>query len=147
MSDARPLDERLGPLLGRAHAAHRAVVERALGQLGLDLGVKEFGALSLLERHGPLSQRRLGELQGIDRTTMVAVVDALERKGLAERRRDPADRRVYSLRATDEGRRALARAGAAIDRAEDDALAGVAPAEQRRLKELLRRIAGIDRRP
>jgi DNA-binding MarR family transcriptional regulator len=138
MSADRPLDDRLGPLLGRAHLAHRAVTERALADLGL--GPREFGALSLLVRHGPLSQQRLGERQGIDRTTMVALVDALERKGLVERRRDPRDRRAYALEATAEGRRVLPLASAAADRAEEEVLAGVAPADRRRLKELLREI-------
>jgi DNA-binding MarR family transcriptional regulator len=71
---------------------------------------------------------------------MVALVDALERKGLVERRRDPRDRRAYALEATAEGRRVLPLASAAADRAEEEVLAGVAPADRRRLKELLREI-------
>ena len=69
MPDA--LAERLGPLLGRAHDAHRRLSLEALAPLGL--GVKSVGALTVLQAEGPLSQRRLAERQGIDRTTMVAV--------------------------------------------------------------------------
>src|SRR5687767_5784718 len=112
------LSNRLGFLLGRAHLAHRSIVAAGLAALGL--GVKEVGALSVLVDEGPLSQQRLGERQGVDRTTMVAVVDALERKGLVERRRDPRDRRAYSLHATTAGRRVLERADEAAERAEEE---------------------------
>jgi DNA-binding MarR family transcriptional regulator len=130
------LSERLGYLLGRAHLAHREVAERALGPVGL--GVKEFGALSVLVQEGPLSQQRLGERQGVDRTTMVAVVDGLERAKLVERRRDPSDRRAYSLHATPKGRRVRERAVKAAERAEDEFLAPLPLADRRRLKQLLR---------
>lgn len=113
-------------------------MERALASLGL--GVKEFGALSVLVEEGPLSQQRLGERQGVDRTTMVAVVDGLERKGLVERRRNPHDRRAYSLHATAKGRRVLKQAGEAAKRGEDEFLAPIPPADRRRLKQLLRRL-------
>jgi DNA-binding MarR family transcriptional regulator len=130
------LADQLGYLLGRAHSAHRAIVERALAPIGL--GVKEFGALALLVREGPLSQQRLGERQGVDRTTMVAVVDELERAGLVERRRDLRDRRAYSLQATPRGRRVLELAGEAAKRAEDEFLARLPAGDRRRLKQLLR---------
>jgi DNA-binding MarR family transcriptional regulator len=130
------LSDRLGFLLGRAHLAHRSVAAAGLAALGL--GVKEFGALSVLVDEGPLSQQRLGERQGVDRTTMVAVVDALERQGLVERRRDPRDRRAYALHATPAGRRALERADEAARRAEDEFLARIPAADRQRLKELLR---------
>jgi DNA-binding MarR family transcriptional regulator len=68
---------------------------------------------------------------------MVAVVDELERSGYVERRRDPRDRRAYSLQATPKGRRVLQRAAAATERAEDEFLAPLPAADRRRLKRLL----------
>lgn len=129
------LSDRLGFLLGRAHLLHRSIAERALAALGL--GVKEFGALSVLVEEGPLSQQRLGERQGVDRTTMVAVVDELERRGLVERRRNPDDRRAYSLHPTSKGRRMLRQASEAAKRAEDEFLAPISAGDRRRLKQLL----------
>jgi DNA-binding MarR family transcriptional regulator len=130
------ITDQLGYLLGRAHLAHRAIAERELAPLGLS--GKGFGALILLVQEGPLSQQRLGERQGVDRTTMVAVVDELESSGFVERRRDPRDRRAYSLQATAKGRRVLQRAGEATERAEDQFLASLPAAERRRLKRMLR---------
>jgi DNA-binding MarR family transcriptional regulator len=123
-------------LLGRAHLEHRAIAERALAPLGLS--GKGFGALILLAQDGPMSQQRLGERQGVDRTTMVAVVDELESAGYVERRRDPRDRRAYSLHATAKGRRVLARAADATQRAEEEFLASLPATDRRRLKRLLR---------
>lgn len=132
------LADQLGFLLGRAHLAHRAIAERALASVGL--GGKAFGALAVLVDEGPLSQQRLGERQGVDRTTMVAVVDELERRGLVERRRNPDDRRAYSLHATPPARGVLKQATEAAKRAEDEFLAPIPAAERRRLKRLLQRL-------
>ena len=53
---------------------------------------------------GPQSQGWIGERLGIDRTTMVQLVDELERRGLVERKRNPNDRRQLPADA-DAGRR------------------------------------------
>jgi DNA-binding MarR family transcriptional regulator len=135
------IEDRLGYLLGRAHDENRAIVERALASTGL--AAKELGALTILAEEGPLSQQRLGERQGVDRTTMVAVVDGLERKGLVERRRNSADRRAYALHATPKGRRTLERATAAAERAEAEFLEPLPAPERRRLKESLRRLLSL----
>ena len=138
MSEQLPaaLSERLGFLLGRAHLAHGSIAQQALAPLSL--GVKQHGALSVLVEEGPLSQQRLGERQGVDRTTMVAVVDDLEQRGLVERRRNPHDRRAYALHATREGRRLLRQANEATKRAEEEFLAPIPARDRRRLKQLLK---------
>lgn len=130
------LAERLGPLLGRAHEEHRRLAREALAPFGLS--PKGFGALAVLVEEGPLSQQRMAERQGIDRTTAVAVVDELERHRAVERRRDPADRRAYALHVTGHGRRLLERARSSEAEAERAFLAPLADAEQRRLKAALR---------
>jgi DNA-binding MarR family transcriptional regulator len=130
------MSDRLGFLLGRAHMAHRQIAEVELAPLGLD--PRQFGALSVLADEGPVSQQRLGERMGVDRTTMVALVDGLERSGLVERERNPEDRRAYALRATPRGRRVLERAAAAAERAEAEFLARVPAQDARRLKQILR---------
>lgn len=130
------LDQYLGPLLGRAHEAHRVLARDALAPLGLT--PKGFGALVVLDAEGPLSQQRLAERQGIDRTTTVAVVDELEQAGALERRRDSGDRRAYALHLTRRGRRLLQRARGEIAGAEDRFLTPLSAGERRRLKAALR---------
>lgn len=137
MADAIPdvLAERLGPLLGRAHEAHRRLTLAALAPLGMS--PKGFGALAVVASEGPLSQRRLSARQGIDRTTTVAVVDELERLGAVERRRDPADRRAHALQLTPVGRRLLASSRSAVAAAEEEFLAGVPEADRTQLRATL----------
>jgi DNA-binding MarR family transcriptional regulator len=133
------LAENLGFLLGHAHERHRELAAELLVRLGL--APKEYGALSVLVAEGPLTQQELSRRTGIDRTTMVAIADALEKKGFAVRERNPADRRAYALRVTTKGRRTLARASRAIDRAEDEFLAPLSDRQRVQLKSLLRRLA------
>src|SRR3954471_7516995 len=92
------MSELLGPLLGRAHDRLRAQVDAVLA--AHDLHARQFGALVVLAAEGPMSQRRLGAVQGVDRTTTVAVLDALQARGLIERRRDAGDRRVHTVHLT-----------------------------------------------
>ncbi len=140
--DDRPLPEglsdRLGFLLGRAHAANRRLAEARLA--GLGIGVKTIGALTVLADEGPLSQQQLGQRMGVDRTTMVAVTNELDDLRLVTRERNPRDRRAYTLRLTGTGRRLLRRATTAAERAEAEFLAELSPAERQQLKALLRRL-------
>ena len=127
----------LGPLLGRAHDRLRSQVDAVLAAHGLH--ARQFGALAVLASEGPLSQRRLGAVQGVDRTTTVAVLDHLQARGLIERRRDPADRRVHAVHLTAEGRRVLGRARGEVLEAEQRFLAALGP-DGERLRALLRRV-------
>jgi DNA-binding MarR family transcriptional regulator len=102
------------------------------------LSPKGFGALTVLATEGPLSQGRLAARQGVDRTTMVAIVDELERAGAVRRRRDEQDRRAYALEVTDEGTRLLERARGAVEDAERQFLAPLPTRERAALKEALR---------
>ncbi len=84
---------------------------------------RELAVLTVLAAHAPLSQQAAGERLGVDRTTMVALVDALEAKGLVERHRSPQDRRKNSVVVTAAGQECLAGAGKARDEVERDFLA------------------------
>ena len=131
------ISDLLGPLLGRAHDRLRERVDAVLAAHGLH--ARQFGALMVLRARGPLSQRGLGAAQGVDRTTTVAVLDALQARGLIERRRDPSDRRIHTVHLTAEGERVLRRAEREVLQAEGRFLAALGPdGEQLRL--LLRRL-------
>ncbi|HWF72350.1 MAG TPA: MarR family transcriptional regulator [Solirubrobacteraceae bacterium] len=128
-----------GFLLARAHVRAHAAFQDALTPLALT--PKSFGALTVIVEDGPLSQAALGEKVFIDRTTMVAVVDELERAGYVERGRDTADRRVHSLQATTAGRNALRAAERVAEREHDKLLADLDAGEREQLTALLARIA------
>ncbi|MFD0539839.1 MarR family winged helix-turn-helix transcriptional regulator [Actinomadura luteofluorescens] len=139
--DGDPADRHvgLGMLLAAAHNRSRAGMNDELRPLGVD--VRGFGMLLALEMYGPSSQRRLIDLTGIDKSTMVRIVDELEAGGLVRRERAPRDRRAHSISLTPDGTRALEggrRAGAAVG----ERIFGRLDRDERdRLVELLRRIA------
>ena len=133
----RCLGNRVGFLLARSHLDALAIAGEAL-EPGLD--PKHFGALSVIAAEGPLSQQELGERMRVDRTTIVALVDELERRGFLARGRNPIDRRAYALEATAAGRRWLDRAGAALAEAEARILAPLDPDEREQLIRLLHKL-------
>jgi MarR family transcriptional regulator, lower aerobic nicotinate degradation pathway regulator len=104
------------------------------------LTVKHHGLLTLLVHEDPISQGRLGEVMRIDRTTMVALIDDLERAGHVDRIRNPEDRRAYSLSATATGKRIQSSAANLMKQVYDDTLSPLSGGERRELLRMLRTI-------
>ena len=95
----------------------------------------------------PRSQVELAERLQTDRTTMVAIVDDLERMALVERRPRADDRRAHDVTLTRAGRRALARSQARLREVDLHLLAALEPREVAQLRKLLLRvIASYDQR-
>jgi DNA-binding MarR family transcriptional regulator len=132
------LANRIGFLVAKSHAVCHAMGNEALAPLGLH--IKEYAVLNVLNATGAMSQQALGETLGVDRTTMVAVMDELERKDLVKRSRNPQDRRAYALAITDAGVDILHRARRLLKAAERKLLAPLSAAEADQLRELLRRL-------
>jgi len=132
------LMERLSFLLKRTSALLEATIDPGLARLGVN--GREFGALTLLQAEGPASQQRLAGRIGVDRTTMVALIDALEEKRLVNRHRDPGNRRAYVLEVTAAGRKRLRDALKAVELAEQQALAPLSAAEAATLTRALQRL-------
>jgi DNA-binding MarR family transcriptional regulator len=98
-----------------------------------------IGMLLLVEANPGVTQSRLAQAVGRDRSTMVGVLDSLEGKGLIERRKG-ADRRTNGLWLTRAGRALLARAKRAIALHEQRVAARLSVAERTTLLQLLARI-------
>jgi len=99
------LTSRLGYLLKHAYLALADASAEALAPLGID--GRELAVLAVLAAHDPLSQLEVAGRLGVDRTTMVALVDTLETKQLVARRRSPHDRRRNIVELTATGREVL----------------------------------------
>ena len=91
-------------------------------------------------RSKPLSQVEMGERLGIDRNTMVLLLDDLEARGLVTRRRDPRDRRAHLVSLTDAGRDVLAQSTALARRTNDEVFAPLSAEERAQLHALLSRL-------
>lgn len=117
----------------------------AMGGLSMALTVQEFRSLEFLASARPRKTRELAEHLGIAVNTVTDVVDALERKGLARRQRDDADRRVVRVELTESGRaaaEAVARGHLNIYRTY---LRALTAEEQETLLSLYRKIARVKR--
>ncbi|MFS0703368.1 MarR family winged helix-turn-helix transcriptional regulator [Cellulomonas sp. 179-A 9B4 NHS] len=128
--------EVLGYLLKHASSKLTALTDAALEPLGIDS--KDFGALRVLAHREPTSQLQVAQTLGIDRTTMVTLLDALERRGVVTRRPDPTDRRRNVVELTEQGLRTYDAARVAYGEAESAFLAGVGADAAGRLRRTLR---------
>lgn len=133
------VNSRLSYLLKRAGLELAELNDEALAPLGLSHA--EHTVLLSIDAGEPRSQQQTGRRIGVDRTTMVALIDGLEDKGLVARRPDDADRRRNVVELTSKGRATLRRATKAGDKAEARLLAGLDDAEAAQLRSLLRRVA------
>ena len=93
---------RLYPLLKHAQLQLTELIGPALAPYGID--GRELAVLNAIADNASPSQQEVARGLGIDRTTMVAMVDALERKGLVKRNPHPADRRKNTVELTAAGR-------------------------------------------
>lgn len=113
-------------------------MQARLGRERLSPG--EFGVLSLIDANPGLSQTALAAAIGTDRSTMVPILDRLERRGLVERRTVPGDRRRHALALGEQGRKLLARFREAVLAHEQRIAADLSPAERELLLSLLERL-------
>jgi DNA-binding MarR family transcriptional regulator len=120
-----------------AHAAARfAARVSALG-----LTPPQVGLLGLIAASPGQSQQALAGVLGMPPSRLVGLVDALADRGLVERRRNPADRRLHALHITEAGE-AMRTEIAGVGQAHDDALCrSLDEGERETLRALLSRIA------
>jgi DNA-binding MarR family transcriptional regulator len=78
---------------------------------GIRVSGSEVFALSELSEAGTLSQRDLAVRLGLEKSTVSRLAAGMERRGWLARERDPANRRLYRLRLTSEGRAAALTVG------------------------------------
>jgi DNA-binding MarR family transcriptional regulator len=119
------------------HSSRRWKVR--LAPLGLD--PRQVMVLRRLAGDEGRSQQALGDALQIPPSRMVALVDALEQRGLLRRRPSPSDRRVRTLHLTKEGRRLLSRVMEISLEHEQELCSGLQPADREQLLTLLNRLA------
>jgi DNA-binding MarR family transcriptional regulator len=137
------LGSRLGYLLKHAQQRLVRAAEPVTAQFGVD--GRQLAVLTVLAADYPLSQHEAAERLGVDRTTMVALVDDLEGKGLVERHRSLQDRRKNIVQLTEAGERCLDGAGQARDEIEREFLAPLGDELGQQFLRALQVLAGLRR--
>jgi DNA-binding MarR family transcriptional regulator len=143
MWDGGPIPGELGKfpgyLLARLGEASRRRFQTALEPEGLH--PRDFGVMTMVAAQPGMSQQQLHEKTGIDPSSMVAVIDDLQARGLAERRPDPDDRRARAIYLTADGQRTLQRIGKLAAGLQRELFGGLSDEELSTLHALLRKLA------
>jgi DNA-binding MarR family transcriptional regulator len=132
----------LGYHLRRAQVAVFQHFTAAMGEVDITPG--QFGVLSVIAGNPGLSQTQLGNALGIDRSTVVAVIDRLEGRQLVKRTPSPNDRRSHALQLSEQGARLLKRLEEMVRAHERHISRELSPEDQQALLTLLDRVARPD---
>ena len=106
---------------------------------------RDFGVMQVLAAHPGMTQEELATQSNVDRSSIVALLDDLEARRLAERRVHPGDRRKRCIYLTAEGERALERLRAVATQVQEEVFAPLSKRERAELDGLLRKLAGLGR--
>jgi len=134
------VSDRLGYLL--KHVQARLTEEQAKALEPFGVNGRDLAVLSTVASELPLSQLEVAARLGVDRTSIGDLLDALEERGLVERRRSPEDRRRNLVALTQHGEDTLEKAEQVRIKVEQDFLAPLTSAD--RFREDLRKLLDAD---
>jgi len=108
MADDADFDLAVSPghLLHRAQQFAADRFSEATG--GVEITQRQFAVLCAVKADEGLTQTRLVQATGIDRSTLAELVTRMAAKGLLLREKAPGDARANAVRFTDEGRKLYA---------------------------------------
>lgn len=134
---------RLAALLGyHLRRAEVFAFQNFAAHLGDDgIGPGQLGVLLLVQANPGSNQTRIGKALGIDRSTLVSIVDSLEARGLVRREPSPTDRRSHALVLSAEGAAFLRAIRPRLDAHEAEIARNLSPAERAQLIDMLQRLA------
>ncbi|MGA4545874.1 MarR family winged helix-turn-helix transcriptional regulator [Uniformispora flossi] len=112
-----PMSNRTGYRLVKLGEMLLTLAEDALAPLGVK--AKHIHVMETLLAYDGLSQQDVSRMLGIDPNVLVGLIDDLEARGFAERRRNPEDRRRHLVHVTDAGRAAVEQSRTLLGAAED----------------------------
>ncbi len=112
MSSAPDLPMAFATLVSHVAREWRRAVDRRLQPFGLTEATW-LPLLRISRSPTPMRQNELAASLSLDGSSVVRLLDALEKAGLVERREDETDRRAKSLALTPAGRRTVAKVEAA----------------------------------
>lgn len=147
ISTSSPLDlGGLPDLVGYQLRMAQVMVFRDFDRELLDLGITPaiFGVLEILRRNKGLTQTRLALAIGLDRSSLVPLLDKLQKRNMVEREASIKDRRSNHLHLTAAGEEMLVEAERRVMLHEKRILTRLTKSETRQLIQLLMKLAKND---
>jgi len=130
----------------RAHLAVLRDFGRRLSKL--DIAPRHIGLLVFVDLNPGAVQGRIAEAIELDRSTIVPILDSLEKAGFLERRASKDDARSNGLWLTRKGVRAVAKVSALGRARDEEMLNGFSLTERRTFLEMTKRlIANLEQKP
>jgi DNA-binding MarR family transcriptional regulator len=142
--DLGPLTGLIGYMLRRAQIAVFQDIFRTFAQVGIRPA--QFSVLTVIAHNPGRTQSQVSAALGIKRTNFVALLDSLERRGLAVRKPAPTDRRSHALHLTEAGKATMRRLNQLVDKLEGRMIAQIGKDGRVALLALLHRLAEGERR-
>lgn len=141
LDDSRLMFEELDGLLGYRLRRAQGAMHRHYMAAAEDLALtqKQTATLWLVNGNAGVSQVALATALGMDRATMMSIIDRLEERGLVIRKRSSEDRRRQELYLTPAGQTILRKVKARIAKHEERFKSLFTPAELAALLEALQR--------
>jgi len=135
------MEDQAGYMLRRAYQRMTVLFNECVER---ELTTQQFATMFRLLELGQASQNELGRQAGMDPATAQGVVRRLSQRRLIERDRDPADKRRTIWRLTPAGRALAEKSAANLGPMNQRLMAGLDPAEQQTLLDLLRRLVSSE---
>ena len=139
-----PLRDSIGYALRRAQVAVFQNFYEGFAEL--DVRPAQYSVLTIIELNPGVSQTQAADALGIKKTNFVAMIDALEARGLARRTSSENDRRFHALYLTDKGKALMSKLHRIAAAHEGSITERLGAAQRRQLCEALRVIAELSPR-
>ncbi|GLZ80547.1 ranscriptional regulator [Actinorhabdospora filicis] len=130
-------------MLARASQLFRIELDQVAHRFGLS-GFRDWIVLGSLAMGEKRTQLALAASVGLDKTTLTAILDRLERDGFVVRKVDPRDRRVRVPEATEKGLEVHDKLTACRDAVEKAMLDGIPAEDKAAFLRVLTRLALAD---
>jgi DNA-binding MarR family transcriptional regulator len=140
MAEISPIDELLAFWVYRMQTQGSALLWRRIRLAGHDITPEQFGVLARLKEQEGINQSQLGEKMFKDRHNLTRILNLLEKRGCIERRPDSADKRIFRIFLTQNGRDLQERLTPIVSRHLDQLLHGLTFEELTSMRRILERI-------
>jgi len=108
----------------------------------LDLNRYHYMLVLIAENEGQLTQKRLAEITGKDKSHMVSIIDTLMEKGYVYREVNPDDRRQQWIRTTEKARNELPAIRESFSEMNNKATEGISADKLKIFNEVLQKMSG-----
>ena len=139
-ADGIVLENALAFWVHRVYQAQRNEMYRAFREKGVELTPEQWAVLVRLWERDGRTQNDLSEKTFRDKPTMSRMIDALERRGLVERRDDEDDGRTRLVHLTPDGRALKRKLVPVVEKIVSRMLAGVSAADLAATRRTLRHV-------